>query len=68
MTETEDVILEGKYSFEDAVNLSIEIVHNSKDKEEMINKLSRILDAYRERGFYEMLKSLREDLGIWKIP
>ena len=62
-------MMEGRRLFEDALLLAIEIVENSKTKEEMLEKLTYVLERFRERTFYDRLEEIKRELGIWrKIP
>jgi hypothetical protein len=55
--------------FEDALLLAIEIVENSETKEEMLEKLTYVLERFGERTFYDRWEEIKRELGIWrKIP
>jgi len=66
--EEEEDTLKANYTFDAALNVALEIIHNSETKEEMIKKVARLLDAYRERLFLQNLNRMKRDLGVWKIP
>ena len=68
MTDEESDTLKASYTFEDALNVALEIIHNSETKEEMVQKTARLLDTYRERTFYQNFNLMKRDLGFWKIP
>jgi len=55
------------YSFEDALQVAIELVGESENIDAATGRLTRLLDAYRERRFCERFEEIKRDLGLWKL-